>query len=232
MPTRVEHFDTTAPSLSVRQIAGKITIEPSGTARTEVILTGSQAMIERADVESSGRSISVVAAKPRRRFGALIMTREHAVDIHVKVGNDASLRISTISGDVTVTGDYLQTHYNSVNGDMKITGACVSAQISTVSGDVEFLGAFDDMSAKSVSGDMRITTRRGGELALSSVSGDIDVVLASGLTIDIEAKSISGDLRSQIALDQEEHSSAPEETLRVIGKTVSGNLHVSRATTV
>lgn len=233
MATRTEHFDIPAPSITIRQIAGRVTIEPSASGRTEVLLTGSDAMVAAADIECSGHSITVVVAKPRRRrFGAIVMTREHVVDIHLRVASDASLRVATISGDVRVTGDHRETRYNSVSGDLHIHGDCVSAQINTVSGDVEFSGRFADMSAKSVSGDMSITAHRGGELALSSVSGNIDVLLASGLTIDIEAKSLSGDLRSQIALDQSDDFAAAGETLRVIGKTVSGNLHINRATTV
>ena len=227
MSTRVETFEVHAPTITVRQISGRVTIEPSPDHRTEVTLTGADATIAAAQVELTREGIVVAVAKSKGRI-----IRKQAVDMHLRVPSDASLRISTVSGDVTVSAPSIDTRINSVSADLVLTGACIDVQLTTVSGDIEFNAPFVEMVAKSISGDMQITAHRGGALTVSSVSGDIDVNLTSGLTIDIEAKSLSGDLRSQIALDQETPASRSEESLRVVGKTISGDLHVRRASTV
>lgn len=232
MATRTETFEVDAPTVSVRQISGRVVIEAANDQRTEVVLTGQQAMVDAVEVEHSGREITIAVAKPRRRFGALVLTRDQAVDIHVRIPANTSLRLATVSGDVNVTATCADARYNTVSGDLLIKGGAANVHLNTVSGDVRFDGAFTEMIAKSVSGDMTITTHQGGSLTVSSVSGDIEVLLAAGVAIDIEARSLSGDLNSDIPLASDGEFAGEDQPLRVIGKTVSGDLHIRRATTV
>lgn len=231
MPTRTEVFSHPAPTVNLRQINGSITIRPARDGQVEVLLTGREEAIAAATVEQHGGEIVVTIPKPRRRFGALIVSRDAAVDITVSIPANASLVVATVSGDIEADARCLDARLSSVSGDLKITGDWVSGVINTISGNLTFDGGFVDLHAKSVSGDMTITTRSGISLAVTSVSGDIDIHVWPGAEIDIEAKSLSGDLRSEIPLDQSTSSSAVGESLRIIGKTVSGDLHIHRSTT-
>lgn len=233
---RHEVFEIPAPIVTVKQVSGTITVVPSTDGRTSVRLSGSgkaaEELIATSQVERRGDQVLIVVAKQRRRFGrTVIIGRDYAVDIHLAVPPSASLQVATVSGHLTSTAPCTDARFSSVSGDVRIEGACTNAMLNTVSGDLTFHGTFSTMVAKSVSGDMTITTSGGSELTVSSVSGDIDIHVVPGMGIDIEAKSLSGDLRSDIALDQEPSRSG-EPTLRIFGKTISGDLHVQRATTV
>jgi hypothetical protein len=235
---RIEHFDLPTPNLTIKQVGGAITIEPSTDGRTTVELTATGSAAEEAlaatQVERRGQEIVVIVAKQRgrRAFGrTLIIGREHAVDVRIQIPRDASLRVNTVSGDLTQTAPCIDARFSTVSGRLEVRGDCSTGLLNSVSGEITYEGAFADLVAKSVSGNLTITTRGGRSLAVSSVSGDIDVRVLAGMTIDIDAKSLSGRLASEIPLDGND-APGTHHPLRIVGKTVSGDLIIRRAATV
>ena len=110
-----------------------------------------------------------------------VRVRTVSGDVHLTVGPESRLlEISTVSGDLTVSGGAGELTINTVSGDGTLTlGALTRAVVKTVSGDFSItadLAADGRFEAESVSGDFRIHFPGGvppAQFALQSFSGDL-----------------------------------------------------------
>jgi hypothetical protein len=100
--------------------------------------------------------------------------------------------------------------------------------VRTVSGDVAAESVGGSVSVKSVSGDVHVGSLREGKAEIQSVSGNIELGVAPGTNLDVDAGSASGDLASEVPLS-DTPSGEPGPTLIVRSRTVSGDVRVFRA---
>lgn len=153
--------------IDVSNISGSITV--NGWSRDAVEVTGTLGRnVEELILERDGDDILVKVKVPKRGGRGIDS------DLRIRVPQDSSLDIGTISADIDVTD---------------ITG---EQSLHTVSGDVTTEYSGEDVMAESVSGDVEISgDNSDGEVSASTVSGDVTLFRVSG---EVEAGSISGDV--------------------------------------
>jgi hypothetical protein len=139
-------------------------------------------------------------------------------DLVVEVPHGARVEIGSVSGDLTISGLDGKQRYKTVSGDIELDDVEGSIDLDGTSGDVRLLasgtvglelrtvsgdiaaraGVVERLALQTMSGDMRIegALAPGHEHTIETVSGDTRLITGSGLTI--EARTVSGDIRSDV----------------------------------
>jgi DUF4097 and DUF4098 domain-containing protein YvlB len=172
-----------------------------------------------------------------------------SADIRVE-GDLGEVSVKTASGDVTLGDVAKKFQVKTASGDVSAGTIERGGQVVTVSGDVRLDSFESDLQARSVSGDVRIGRVRGplnlsttsgdialdavesGEVRAQTVSGDARIGVGRGTRVFIDAASLSGDLSSELGVEDGAASSEPEQEGAVVPlhvKTVSGDVQIVRA---
>lgn len=117
-----------------------------------------------------------------------------SVDYTVTVPRDATVDLSSVSGDVRVTNVRGALRAQSVSGTVIASGATNVEMAKSISGDVELTGSAPDarMTGSTVSGTVRARDVKARSLALSTISGSAE---ASNIEAErLEMKTVSGDV--------------------------------------
>ena len=246
-------LDTSLPvTLEVTIPSGDIEIESTDGQQTHVIVDGDDRILEHVEIRHDGGKV-VVTVRDKGKFGislGSLVFGNGGLRVEARVPHGAGVKIKTASADTELSGSFAGLELNSASGDVRVRGDLADdARIKTVSGDVELERVAGDLSVqcvsgdirarsvagsvdtKSVSGDIRVEAVTAGDVRFSSVSGDIEIGIAQGSLLDVDAGSTSGDLSSEVPLASEplvgESAAAPTVVLR--GRTVSGDVKVFRA---
>jgi hypothetical protein len=250
-----EHrFHTPEPvALELQIPAGDIHVETIDGDESFVSVEGNEKLVEQTRVELDGRTL-VVEFRGKKPFGITISIGDFSfgnggLHVKVKVPHASGVRLTTAAADMKLRGRYKALEAKSASGDLQLDGEVEhDATVKTVSGDVRvdrvagelrvnsvsgdvnvgFVGG--SIQSRSVSGDVRFDSVREGTVTVQTVSGDIEVGVAPGTNLDVDAGSVSGDLTSEVPLGNEPGDDDGDgPTLVVRGKTVSGDFKVFRA---
>ena len=249
-----EHcFHTPGPvELVISVPSGDIDVETVEGDESVVSLDGDEKLLDLTEVRQEGRRI-VVELKGKKSFGITISIgdfsfgggRMHvrasvphsstiafataAADMKVR-GRVRSLEMKSASGDLVVNGEIERDAVlKSVSGDARLDKIGGELRVQTVSGDVTVQSVGGSIVSKSVSGDLRVESVREGHVTAQSVSGDIELGIAAGTNLDVDAGSVSGDLASEVPLGDEPGANGGDGPYLVVrGKTVSGDFRVFR----
>jgi hypothetical protein len=249
-----EHrFQTPDPvELEIRIPTGAIDIETVDGDESLVSLDGDDKWIDITEVRQEGRRI-VVELKGKKPFGITISFGDFSfgsggMRVRAKVPHGSSTDLTTVSADTNVRGRVESLEMKSASGDLLVSGEIErEAVVRTVSGDVrlEHVGGelrvhtvSGDVSAhvvggsiesKTVSGDLHVDSVRQGRVTAQSVSGDIELGVAAGTNLDVDAGSVSGELASEVPLGSDPGAAGSDGPMLVVrGKTVSGDFRVFR----
>jgi DUF4097 and DUF4098 domain-containing protein YvlB len=141
--------------------------------------------------------------------------------------------VNSVSGDVRLRGEVDgPANLKTVSGDADLDRVEGDLSAHTVSGDLRVGPTSGSSDLKTVSGDIRLQSVTAGDVRFTSVSGDIEIGIAEGSAVDVDAGSTSGDLSSEVPLGSEPMqgdagTDGPTVVLR--GRTVSGDVKVFRA---
>jgi hypothetical protein len=251
----LEHtFPTPLPvTLDVSIPSGTIEVETVDGEQTSLVVDGDERMLEHVDVHHEGSRV-VVKLRDKSKLGFSFslgsVFGSGGIRVEARVPHGAGVRVKTASADTEVSGHLQTLEVNSVSGDVQVKGQVAEdATVKTVSGDVELERVAGDVvvqtvsgdlraravagsvEAKSVSGDIRLDSLTAGDVRFNSVSGDIEIGIAQGSFLDVDAGSTSGDLASEVPLASEPPAGEVAESPTVVlrGRTVSGDVRVFRA---
>ena len=242
-------FHTPLPlDLEVGIPSGDIEIETAEGEESLVTVDGDERLLEEVEIRQDGNRV-VVAYRGKGKLGFSLFGNSD-LRVRATVPHGAGVKVKTASGDSRLEGHFGALAVNSVSGDVRVRGEVADgASVKTVSGDAQLERVDGDVSAQTVSGDLRIGPVTGsadaktvsgdirfdsvtsGDVRFTSVSGDVEIGIAAGSALDVDAGSTSGNLSSEVPLASEplpgESAGAPTVVLR--GRTVSGDVKVFRA---
>ena len=163
---------------------------------------------ETLDINGDSNELNVVVKLPKKSRSS------YDTVLELKVPNNARVDLESVSADVVVNGTRGPVKVNTVSGDVQLVLASPEVSVQTVSGDLKLKApAAKSTRINSVSGDLELEGLS-GVLALETVSGNVDLS-RGGRFSDMKLKSISGDIRLDVALDS---------AAQVSGQTLSGEI--------
>lgn len=164
--------------------------------------------------------------RARGRFGWFVgEVASGDIEIDELVGD---AKVKAASGDVRLDSVGGTAIVNTASGNARLGRIAGDAVVKTASGDVLIGDAGADVTVATASGDQRIDAVTAGGVDLKSASGDIRIGIRQGSNLWVDARAMSGDLSSELALDDEPPADdAPLVELRAA--SMSGDIDVVRA---
>ena len=163
---------------------------------------------ETLDINGDSNGLNVVVKLPKQSRSS------HDTVLELKVPSNARVELETVSADVVVNGVRGPVKVNTVSGDVQMALGSPDIAVQTVSGDLKLKApAAKTTRINSVSGDLDLDGLS-GTLSLETVSGNVDLARGGRFT-EMKLKSISGDMRLDLALDS---------AAQVSGQTLSGEI--------
>lgn len=139
-----------------------------------------------------------------------------------------SLRVKTASGDVFVGAVAGDASVVTVSGDISVERVDTALNARAVSGDVTIGTVVGECGVSTTSGDVELKAVISGDVRVQTVSGDVRVGIARGTRVWIDAASVSGDLESELGLEDGAGAESEGSVVPLRVKTVSGDVAVVR----
>lgn len=252
---RIEKFNARGPiNSTIRTASARVTVQngPDDTCRVRATMSGSSSAERLAHIEISfdeATNTLLVDTRPKGRRRVRIFDF-HNIDLHITMPASSNVELHSASGDVTLDGTYDDVSIASASGDVtagvvkgSLTVNVASGDVSTgqvhgrasahsASGDISLGDVSADVNVHAVSGNIRLTAVAPLNAKVHSVSGDVTVTVKPGFIIEVNAKSIAGSVRSEIALDDAASLDQRSENSGVISidaSTVSGDVRIARS---
>lgn len=142
-------------------------------------------------VDKENQTVHIETKYPKMKVGGLNVS----INYSLTIPEMASIKIKSVSGDLTLSqiGGAVET--DTVSGDVEIMKARKGVDSKAVSGDLELQDVSGDSYLKTVSGDI-VVERINGSVEAESVSGDVDLREVTGAE-DVEGSVLSGSITYQ-----------------------------------
>jgi DUF4097 and DUF4098 domain-containing protein YvlB len=255
---RYEFDTSTPPKLRVGLAGGRIEIDTADAAQTVVEVEAIRGDLENLRVEQRGDTIAVEHRKRfalvRGDEYEIRIVAPHGVEADLDVasadarlsGRIGGVEVNSASGDIQIERVERDARIRSASGDVRLLTVGGRADVNTASGDIELGSVGGDVSARSASGDVHVDDAAGsvsintasgdqtitavaaGKVDLKSASGDVRVGVRRGSRIFVDARSMSGETRSDLELGgSEPEGEGPLVELKAA--TMSGDISIVRA---
>ncbi len=152
-------------------------------------------------------------------------SRAVALELHVRAPSAAQVFVRTSTAPVDVTGLAQRIDVSTGSGEVRLQDVADGAEVRTGSGGVRLGVLAHGGHARTGSGDITVDST-GGTVELISGSGDLRIGIATGAAAELDLRSGSGTVRSELALLEV----APADGgLQVRARTGSGTVLVHGA---
>lgn len=247
-----------AVSARVRLASGRLSVRTHDGVDVVVRLTSRarrpEERLEASTIEFDESTGRLEVSGPERHGGgglgwkSLALGASSDVDADLLVPSGSSVVASSASGNADLVGRYEKVEFSTASGNLEVDSAerikhqsasgrvrarrvSQSLDVKTASGDVDADEVIGRVKIVSVSGDVALTTVGAADVSATVVSGTVEVFVAEGLVVTVEAGSTSGELSSEIPFDGRGTDSAGEH-VQVRARTVSGDVRLRRAPAV
>ena len=159
---------------------------------------------------------------------ASLTARSASGDITVgAVGGD--LKVQTASGDLRCSSVAGRAVFTTASGDIEVGAAAGRVEVKATSGDVRLGELAHGARVTNVSGDVRVLAIDEGKLHVRSVSGSVSVGVARGVDLHVDVETMSGQVRSEIPLEDTPATPRQDALVELSVRSVSGNVEIERA---
>ncbi len=186
-------------------------------ASADIELSGS---LGRADIKTASGSVTADDVADLR-------ARTASGDIEVDTV-DGPLRMHSASGGLRCVRADGVVSVATASGDVEVGAATAEMDIRSTSGDVRLGDVSGDVRVTEVSGDVQVLSAAEGNIHIRSVSGKIEVGIARGVTLGVDAESMSGAVHSDIPLDESPKAGDIRPRIALTLRSVSGDLLITR----
>ncbi|MFI1988701.1 DUF4097 family beta strand repeat-containing protein [Actinoplanes sp. NPDC020271] len=138
------------------------------------------------------------------------------------------LRLSSASGDLSAGRVGGSAQLKSASGRVDVADVTGDVMVGTASGDVVIASGAGSLDASTASGRITVGSLVTGRARVRTASGDVAVGVAPGTGVWLDLNTVSG--RTVTDLASHSDTAPPSAGLEVRVRTVSGNIHVHRAT--
>lgn len=148
-------------------------------------------------------------------------------DIDIDLNEDQHLKqieLRTTSGDIEASVYAQDMNISSTSGDVEVEGRISLLGVSTISGDIDVRADVTNMTFKAISGDvdLEFDSDEIRDIRGSTISGDIDIDLPSGLGfMNIHTQTRSGDVTTRC------HTNGVGPTVTGSVTSMSGDITIS-----
>lgn len=227
---------TEGPPRSVRvRVSGSKADEFRIEQRGDVIVVGPERGMRRwlggADIDieiPAGASVSLAASSGDVIVDAPVAELSVAVASgDVRGGSVAhTAQIKSASGDVSLDDVGERLDVAVASGTVRIGSVGSDLTVTSASGDVsvDFIG--ESATLKTASGDVSVGRFGGGDIRVTTLSGNVRIGLPARRMLDVDLQTLTGDLRNRLP---DGDGSDPERSVSLRLKTVSGDVTLEGA---
>ena len=229
---RIESFATPGPvALRINVPAGDVDIETTETGETTIELE-----VRGHDADQIEREVRI-EARPRGDGHEVVvdaderggLSRNVEYRVRVSAPNGAELESNLASADLRARGRLGAVAVNVASGDVDLERVA-SARVNSASGDVRIAESSGPVKVNTASGDIGLRSVAEGEVNLHSASGDLEIGIAKGSRLFVDAQSLSGETSSELELESGSPLAGDEGPLvELRAQTMSGDIAVRRA---
>jgi hypothetical protein len=183
--------------LKIRNISGDVTV--TGYNGDTIVVTATK----------QGRDRDLVTIEDRSAGDMVDLTVRYPQTGNANASVDFDIRVPR-------SVEYNFDRISSVSGNVSVSGATGRLKVESVSGNVEVKDVSGIVSAAAVSGNVMVelTKAGAGNMKFASVSGDVSVRAPGNLDADIDMSTISGGLKTDYPIEISEPRYGPGRSAR------------------
>lgn len=175
----------------IENISGSIVV--IGWDKAEISMTGTlTGDVKEVEFKTGKKKSRIKVIYPKNRKNI-----KGGADLVIKVPRNSRLEVECISAPIEISEVTGMVDASSISGDVTVTGECEALEAESISGDVYVKGGGREVEIASISGKVK-ASGKSSEVDAQTVSGSIDLDFDTFLNLNVESvaggATVKGDL--------------------------------------